>query len=275
MADIPKANLFNAIPPNLPQEWFETLVACDDIRIERIVSKGHASGEDFWYDQAWDEWVVLLKGGAGMTLEGCDQALALGPGDWLRIPAHVKHRVAWTAAEVETVWLAVHFRAAGNINQREEATRMDQHTYRQIITDAIQAEIEAHQFYQQVADKVTDSHLREMFRVFADEELKHRRILEGFKEKPDMAIHFARVPDFHLSETMADAGALSMGMKPADAIALAMKKEEAAMRHYTQLADACGDAAQQKVFRELASMERGHKAKMENAFVDIGFPEVW
>lgn len=152
---------------------------------------------------------------------------------------------------------------------------MDQHTYQQIIKDAIHGEIEAHKFYQAVADKVTDSHLRQMFLSFAEEELKHRRILEGFNEKPDMAIHFARVPDFHLSETMADTGELSMKMKPADAIALAMKKEEAAMRHYTQLADSCGDAAQQKVFRELAAMERGHKAKMENAFVDIGFPEVW
>ncbi len=275
MTDIPKANLFDAIPPNLPQEWFETLVQSGDIRIERIVSKGQASNEDFWYDQAWDEWVVLLKGGAGVCLEGRDQTLPLAPGDWLRIPAHVKHRVAWTAADVETVWLAVHFRAAGNIRQREEATQMDQRTYQQIIKDAIQGEIEAHQFYQALADKVTDGHLREMFRAFAGEEFKHRRILEGFKEKPDMAIHFARVPDFHLSETMADAGKLSMEMKPADAIALAMKKEEAAMRHYTQLADACGDAAQQKVFRELAAMERGHKAKMENAFVDIGFPEVW
>lgn len=122
MADILKANLFDAIPPSLPQEWFETLVESSDIRIERIVSKGHASGEAFWYDQAWDEWVLLLKGGAGVHLEGRDQTLTLAPGDWLRIPAHVKHRVAWTAAGVETVWLAVHFRAAGNINPREEAT---------------------------------------------------------------------------------------------------------------------------------------------------------
>jgi hypothetical protein len=33
----------------------------------------------------------------------------LGPGDWLLIPAHQKHRVAWTDPEAETVWLAVHY----------------------------------------------------------------------------------------------------------------------------------------------------------------------
>lgn len=152
---------------------------------------------------------------------------------------------------------------------------MEKSTYREILNNAIQGEIEAQQFYEQVAEKVTDSYLKEMFAAFAEEERKHQKILEGFREKEDMAIHFASIPDYHVSETMAAPVELSITMKPADAIALAMKKEEAAMQHYTQLADACADKSQRKVFLELATMERGHKAKMENAFVDIGFPEVW
>lgn len=152
---------------------------------------------------------------------------------------------------------------------------MDKGTYEKILDNAIQAEIEAREFYQQVADRVADTYLKEMFFSFAEEELKHRKILEGFKEKTDMGIHFASVPDFHVSETVATPAGLTMEMKPADAIALAMKKEEEAMRHYTQLAQACTDPAQKKVFEELATMERGHKVKMENAFVDIGYPEVW
>lgn len=64
-------------------------------------------------------------------------------------------------------------------------------------------------------------------------------------------------------------------MKPVDAIALAMKKEEAAMQQYTRLAQASMDAEQKKIFLELAEMEREHKTKMEAAFVDIGYPEVW
>ena len=54
-----------------------------------------------------------------------------------------------------------------------------------------------------------------------------------------------------------------------------LKKEEAAMKHYAALAQAATDEAQKQVFEELAAMEQGHKAKMEAAFVDIGFPEVW
>jgi rubrerythrin len=152
---------------------------------------------------------------------------------------------------------------------------MDKGTYRDILNNAIQAEIEAHQFYQKVADTVEDAYLRDMFRDLSAEELKHQRILEGFREKADLAIHFVRTPDFHVAETLAAPEKLSIEMKPADAITLAMKKEQQAMQHYTNLADACTDAAQQKVFRELAIMEQGHKTKLENAFVDIGYPEVW
>lgn len=152
---------------------------------------------------------------------------------------------------------------------------MDKSTYQDILDNAIRGEIEAEQFYAQVAEKVEDDYLKQMFAAFAEEERKHQKILKGFRQKKDMAIHFASVPDYHVSETMDVPAELSITMKPADAIALAMKKEEAAMQHYTQLADACTDDSQRKVFLELATMERGHKARMEAAFVDIGFPEVW
>jgi rubrerythrin len=86
--------------------------------------------------------------------------------------------------------------------------------------------------------------------------------------------YFDESLDYGLSETM-DTPALSMAMKPADAFVLAMKKEEEAMRYYSKLAGGCKDAEKKKVFLDLAAMERGHKLKMEKAFVDVGFPEVW
>ena len=151
---------------------------------------------------------------------------------------------------------------------------MDQRMYEDILNAAIQSEIEANRFYQQVAERVRDSHLKGMFLTFAREEDKHRRILEGFRGKPAQTVHFASADDFHVAETVDDP-VLSIDMKPADAIALAMKKEEAAMKHYTHLAEACTDGDQKNLFLELAAMEREHKSKMEQAFVDIGYPEVW
>lgn len=101
-------NLFSNIPKDLPDELFETLVKTDTVDIQRIVSRGHTTPGEDWYDQDKSEFVVLLKGAA--RLEFRDGRLAtLGPGDWLRIPAHEQHRVTWTDENAETVWLAVHY----------------------------------------------------------------------------------------------------------------------------------------------------------------------
>jgi hypothetical protein len=88
-------------------ERFETLLTAAGARIERIVSWGQASPEGFWYDQAWDEWVLVVQGGAGVRCEGED-VRELGPGDWLWLPAGCRHRVEWTELGRPTVWLAVH-----------------------------------------------------------------------------------------------------------------------------------------------------------------------
>lgn len=101
-------NLFEAIPSSLPKELVEVLVSTGGIRIERIVSDGHRSPQEFWYDQTQNEWVVVLAGKA--LLRYADgRELSLNAGDHVLIPAHEKHRVEWTSNEEQTIWLAVFF----------------------------------------------------------------------------------------------------------------------------------------------------------------------
>ena len=101
-------NLFSDIPSDPGDEFFETLAASEQATIERIVSKGHTSPDEGWYDQDRHEFVVVLKGSARLEFE--DGGISdLAAGDWLNIPAHRKHRVAWTDETTETVWLAVHY----------------------------------------------------------------------------------------------------------------------------------------------------------------------
>jgi len=101
-------NLLKNIPTNLPKELFETLVKNDHINIERIISKGHTSPEEGWYDQGKNEFVLLLKGAARLEFED-GRVVSIGVGDWLEILARVKHRIVWTEPEGETVWVAVHY----------------------------------------------------------------------------------------------------------------------------------------------------------------------
>ena len=100
------ANLFDHLPPvTSSDEEFTTLLGEPGLIVQRIVSTGHASPPGFWYEQAGDEWVVLLQGGAELSLADGER-LCLKPGDWVELPAGCRHRVEETA--VGTVWLAVH-----------------------------------------------------------------------------------------------------------------------------------------------------------------------
>lgn len=103
-----RGNIFANIPDFLPAEAMETLVKSGGVRIERIVSSGQSTPEGEWYDQPQDEWVLLLTGSAGLVFEGESGVRTLRSGDYCMIPAHCRHRVAWTDAREKTVWLAVH-----------------------------------------------------------------------------------------------------------------------------------------------------------------------
>jgi rubrerythrin len=151
---------------------------------------------------------------------------------------------------------------------------MNKSEYDAILQNAIQSEIDSQNFYRSVADKMSDAHLKSMFGNFVQEEKKHQDILEGFREAVPASLPFKEDRDYKVAET-AEAPKPSTEMKPADAFKLAMKKEEEAMDHYLDLADGCTDPEQERIFRDLAAMEREHKLKMENAFVDVGYPEVW
>jgi rubrerythrin len=151
---------------------------------------------------------------------------------------------------------------------------MDLYEYKDIIKFAMANEVEAQKFYTDAAKKIADPHLKEMFAQFAEEEKRHRQILKEIYISNRIGEYFDETRDYKVSESVAEP-VLSTDMTPTDAIALAMKKEEEAMVQYTALAEGCPEPDKKKIFLDLAAMERGHKLRMENAFVDIGFPEVW
>ena len=101
-------NIFTEIPDPLPEERFDCILKRENILIERIVSKGHVTPVGQWYDQAGDEWVMLLQGQAILLFEENQQLLRLAPGDYVLIPAHTRHRVEWTQPDFNTIWLAIH-----------------------------------------------------------------------------------------------------------------------------------------------------------------------
>lgn len=102
-------NIFSEIPKHLPDEIFQEIIKTKSVKIERIISKGHSSPKDFWYEQGQNEWVMVLKGLARLRFHGTEEIIEMRPGDYLKIPAYRKHRVEWTDPDQETIWLAVFY----------------------------------------------------------------------------------------------------------------------------------------------------------------------
>jgi rubrerythrin len=152
--------------------------------------------------------------------------------------------------------------------------RMGQSDFELVFQKAAAREAEAYRFYSDVAEKTANKSVKEIFLELARQEKGHEELMWKFKGDSTMELKFQAFPDYKVAETVEEPE-LTADMKPADAIALAMKREQRSVEFYRDLSGACTDPQLKKVFDGLASMESGHKHRLENLFVDIGYPEVW
>jgi len=102
-------NLFANVPRHLSEEQIVQLLSAPNLRIERIVSTGHATAPGTWYDQDRGEWVLVFAGPTGLVFEGEPALILFEPSSYVHIGAHTRHRVAWTDESAPTIWLAIHY----------------------------------------------------------------------------------------------------------------------------------------------------------------------
>jgi len=145
---------------------------------------------------------------------------------------------------------------------------------KKIISLAIDREVEAYTFYRTVADKAKDKVLKSLFDELAGEEKKHREFLQGFLAKDISKMKFTAGHDYKVADAL-PSPKLTTDLKPLDGLVLAIKKELEAMQMYTQFANAAADTETQLLFSQLANMERAHKARLEDIYTNMAFPETW
>lgn len=102
-----RGSLLDVSAGRADHETVDVLLDRPGTRVERIVSTGQTTPPGQWYDQPGDEWVALLAGRATLRFDG-GAVVELAPGEWLLIPAHVRHRVESTSVDPPCIWLAVH-----------------------------------------------------------------------------------------------------------------------------------------------------------------------
>jgi cupin 2 domain-containing protein len=101
-----KYNIFDKIIVDKEENFFE-IFKNETIKIEKIVSNGQKSPENFWYEQEKSEFILLLEGFAILEFE--NREVELKKGDCINIKAKQKHRVKFTSIDEPTIWFAVFY----------------------------------------------------------------------------------------------------------------------------------------------------------------------
>ena len=102
-----KYNIFDKIIVDKEEENFFEIFKNETIKIEKIVSNGQKSPENFWYEQEKSEFILLLEGFAILEFE--NREVELKKGDCINIKAKQKHRVKFTSIDEPTIWFAVFY----------------------------------------------------------------------------------------------------------------------------------------------------------------------
>ncbi len=100
-------NIFRATAGAIGSEEFLTLLETEAVKVQRIVSHAAKSPEQFWYEQSYTEWVMVVRAHAVLEFEGGER-IELNEGDYLTIPPQARHRVYDTGPK--TIWLVVHLK---------------------------------------------------------------------------------------------------------------------------------------------------------------------
>ena len=136
-----------------------------------------------------------------------------------------------------------------------------------VLDYAIDREIEANQFYKDLAKKMKNPAMREVFETFAKEELGHKARLEAMKHCKKIQAA-KNVPDLQIADYVIDIKP-TPDMNYQDALRLAMKKEKVSFRLYLDLADEVENDDQKGIFLSMAQEEAKHKLRFEIEYDDV------
>lgn len=144
-------------------------------------------------------------------------------------------------------------------------------SFEEILDFAIEKEMEANQFYTDLAQQMKNPSMRDVFETFAREEQGHKAKLEAIKQNKKIQ-PAKNVSDLHIADYVVEVEP-GPEMDYQDALVLAMKKEKAAFRLYLELANQVADEEHKSLFLSLAQEEAKHKLRFEIEYDEVVLKE--
>ena len=140
-------------------------------------------------------------------------------------------------------------------------------TFEEIMDFAIEKEKEAAAFYEEASKMEKFSGAKDVLESFAKEERKHQNMLENFSKENVELYTIEKIPDLKRSDYLVDLE-YEPGMAYPDLLRLAMKREEKAVKFYTNFSEGADTDDHKKLFQVLAQEESKHKLKLETMLDD-------
>jgi len=136
-------------------------------------------------------------------------------------------------------------------------------SYEEILTFAIDREIDANQFYLALASRVDNKETREIFEELAQEELEHKAKLELELMKMGKTVEITQPPETPQRTYIISNDQSLLDMDYASLLKLAMEKEEASFRMYVDLVPSAHDNDSREMLLGLAQEEVRHKLRFQ------------
>jgi len=151
---------------------------------------------------------------------------------------------------------------------------MNESTVADVIETAIQREIEAHDFYMNIYDRVEDPSTKQTLEFIAGEEKKHREFLVRYRDGGygAAALRMNAAVDYKLAEHL-DEPPVQEDISSEKVYLIASHRELRSYQFYTGLAEMHPDGELNEILRKIASEELKHKEKMEYLYANTAFPQ--
>ncbi len=138
----------------------------------------------------------------------------------------------------------------------------------EILDFAINEEQKAVDFYTALAERMEQQEMKDTFEQYALEEIGHKAKLEAIKNGKKFVPDEKKIQNLKIVDYLNDVDLNKKNITFQDALTIAMKREKAAFRLYSDLAKAAGDAKSRNLFRALAQEEAKHKLRFELEYDD-------
>jgi rubrerythrin len=149
-------------------------------------------------------------------------------------------------------------------------------TITEILEQAIQFEVEAHDFYMGALDLVKQPHIKDTMKELAAEEVKHKERLQALVAGDTTALIAVRkrgqIQDLKLAEYLV-APTLGPDATFQDVLVVAMHREKSSNEFYGAMASLAEEKEAKELFEFLAQEELLHKNKVESLYDEVVYQD--